>query len=389
MVLELEANQTQVQRIVQSQAFRTSEVHRNLLQYLAEKSLSGTADALKEYTVGLDVFAKPESYDPRQESVVRMHVGRLRQKLAEYYRSEGVDDPIFVDVPKGGFKVTFETREIRPEPVAPVAEEAPAPAKNKRVEIILGALLAVAVVCALILWIQLRHPRQTTSISEPAVFGSADLQQLWGPILGSNRPLMVCLAASNGVTGVGTASASFLLGQFLAHRKDNVLLTRSDLLSMPEVIMDNVVFLGPASGNRQIQAISKGQQFVLEPDGIRNLSPQPGEPAFIPDHNPQGGGDADESHALISHLPGLYGHGDILYLSGNQISSTLAAVSALTDPTLARELVTKLKKADGKLPRFYQVVLKVRSMDSMPIEISYPFLRDLSAQGSLKPEIEK
>jgi len=120
MVLELEANQTQVQRIVQSKAFRTSEVHRNLLQYLAEKSLSGAADALKEYTVGLDVFAKPASYDPRQESVVRMHVGRLRQKLAEYYRTEGAGDPIFVDVPKGGFKVTFETRAIQPEPVPAV-----------------------------------------------------------------------------------------------------------------------------------------------------------------------------------------------------------------------------------------------------------------------------
>ena len=104
MVVELEANQTQVQRIIQSKAFRTSEVHRNLLHYLAEKSLSGTADSLKEYTVGLDVFAKPASYDPRQESVVRMHVARLRQKLAEYYRTEGVDDPVIVDVPKGGFQ---------------------------------------------------------------------------------------------------------------------------------------------------------------------------------------------------------------------------------------------------------------------------------------------
>ena len=53
------------------------------------KSLAGEAQNLKEYTVGLDVFGKPASYDPRQESVVRMHVGRLRQKLTEYYRTEG------------------------------------------------------------------------------------------------------------------------------------------------------------------------------------------------------------------------------------------------------------------------------------------------------------
>jgi hypothetical protein len=378
MVLELEANQTQVQRIVQSKAFRTSEVHRNLLQYLAEKSLSGTADSVKEYTVGLDVFGKPASYDPRQESVVRMHVGRLRQKLAEYYRSEGADDPILVDVPKGGFKVTFETREIPPDAIVADAEEIPRRGESRRVEIILGALLVISAVCALIFWIQLRRPRPAAAVADPATYGSAEIDQLWQPLLATNRPLMVCLAASNGVTGVGTASASFLLGQFLAHRKDNVLLTRSDLLSTPEVVMDNVVFLGPVAGNRQIQAISPSQPFVLEPTGIRNLNPQPGEPAFIPDHNPQSGADADESLALITHVPGLYGNGDILYLSGNQISSTLAAVRALTDPTLARALVSKLKTHDGALPRFYQVVLKVRSMDSMPIEISYMYHRDLS-----------
>src|SRR5580765_8001877 len=123
MVLELEATHAQIQRILQSKAFRTSEIHRTLLSYLAEKSISGTADGLKEYTVGLDVFAKPDSYDPRQESTVRMHVARLRQKLSEYYRTEGVDDGILVDLPKGGFKLTFEPREVRLEAVSePVVE---------------------------------------------------------------------------------------------------------------------------------------------------------------------------------------------------------------------------------------------------------------------------
>src|SRR5580693_5709870 len=140
VVEELEANQTQVQRIIQSKAFRTSEVHRNLLHYLAEKSLAGTADSLKEYTVGLDVFAKPASYDPRQESVVRMHVARLRQKLAEYYRTEGLNDAVMVDVPKGGFRVTFEQREIAPDPVVAVPEEASVPKPRISREKILGAL---------------------------------------------------------------------------------------------------------------------------------------------------------------------------------------------------------------------------------------------------------
>src|SRR5215470_7713834 len=113
MVPELDQNKIQIQRIVSSKAFKTSEVHRNLFNYLAEKSLAGEAHNLKEYTVGLDVFGKPASYDPRQESVVRMHVGRLRQKLAEYYRTEGVDDPVVVELPKGGFGLTFESRPVR------------------------------------------------------------------------------------------------------------------------------------------------------------------------------------------------------------------------------------------------------------------------------------
>ena len=387
MVVELETNQLQVQRIIQSKAFRTSEVHRNLLNYLAEKSLSGTADSLKEYTVGLDVFAKPASYDPRQESVVRMHVARLRQKLAEYYRTEGVDDPVIVDVPKGGFKVTFETRETVSDMVAALpGEPAPGPQRDHRKEIILSALLALAAVCALGFGIAFW---QEKTARVPQAIAAADLapalQQLWGPMLSSNRPLMICLAASNGPAGTGTTAAgtadgAFLLGQFLAHRKDNVLLTRSEQLAIPEVLMDNVIFLGPVSGDRQIQALFKGRPLVLEPGGIRNISPQPGEPDFIPDE-PAGARGGDQTHALISHIPGLYGNGDVLYLSGNQISSTMAAVRALTDPTLARALVSKLKSADGTVPRFYQMVLRVQSMDSMPIEISYMFHRDLSPRN--------
>ena len=56
----------------------------------------------------------------------------------------------------------------------------------------------------------------------------------------------------------------------------------------------------------------------------------------------------------------------------------MAAVQAFTDPTLARTPVAKLATPAG-FPRYYQVVLKVKSMDNMPIEISYMFHRDLSS----------
>ena len=77
MVLEVEAARAQVERIFQSKTFRSSDVLRHLLSYLVEASLAGTADELKEYTVAVDALGKPSSYDPRQESAVRMQVGAV------------------------------------------------------------------------------------------------------------------------------------------------------------------------------------------------------------------------------------------------------------------------------------------------------------------------
>ena len=411
--LQLPAWRAQIQGILESDAFRTSEVQRNLLTYLAEKSFAGTADALKEYTVGLEVFGKPASYDPRQESVVRMHSARLRQRLAEYYRTEGVDAPVIVDLPKGGFTLTFTLRQ-------PAAVDRLSPqASSHRRERALAAALLVAIVCASYLAIRLRRAERSTA-ETPAAW-TPELQQLWSPLLSPSRPLMVCLdtpmfvrvpgfgfvreSSSNDshdlsksknisllqealqvasvdpsykFTGVGTANAAFLLGQFLAQHKQNIVLTTSDLLSMPEIAMSDVVFLGPPTGNRHNRAIPVDQEFVLEPEGIRNVRPQPGEPAFMADRPTHDVEEVEETYALISHVPGLYGNGNVLYLSSNGMSGVMAAVQAFTDPAFARILVSKMKTAVGSVPHYYQVVLKVRSMDDMPVDISYLFHRELS-----------
>jgi hypothetical protein len=200
---------------------------------------------------------------------------------------------------------------------------------------------------------------------------------------------VVCLQTQGGsdasparsLTGLATANGAFLLGQFLADRKQNVFLTGSEALSLPEISMGNVVFLGPAPENRQLQALAVDQQFVVEPQGIRNLHPRAGEPTLIADQASQNSKSTDESYALITHAPGLSGKGDVLYFSGNHVSSVTAGVEAFTDPTLAKTLVNKMRKPDGSLPRFYQIVLKVKSMDDMPLEISYVLHRELSGKA--------
>lgn len=377
MVLELEATQAQLQRVLQSKAFRTSEVHRNLLSYLAEKSLAGDSDSLKEYAIGLDVFGKPASYDPRQESTVRMHVGRLRQKLAEYYRTEGVDDAIVIDLPKGGFRVTFEPR-MGTDTVAPDA--APFAARTYRREAVLAVGLLVALALAGYFGVRLWQANRATTGAVATI--SPELREFWGPLLSSKRPLMLCLATPTpSAAGVGAASGAFLLGQFLSQHR-NVLLTPCEQLSAPEMAMGNVVFLGSAAGNRQL-TIHVEQQVVLEPSGVRILKPLPGEEGFLADRPPADPLDVDESYALISHVPGLYNDGEILYISANRAGGVSGGVRAFTDTAFARALLPKMKRA-GVLPKYYQIVVKVRSMDELPVDFSYVLHRELRPSSSAK-----
>jgi len=376
MILEVEASSAQVQRILQSKAFRTSEIHRNLLNYLAEKSLAGDADNLKEYTVGLDVFAKPSSYDPRQESTVRMHVARLRQKLSEYYRTEGVDDPIIVDLPKGGFRVTFEPRAVEAESAPLAAAPITLDRRHYWYEFGLAVALVLAIGCALYFGTRLREVQQAfTKTSD----WTPELRELWDPLISANRPLILAVSTARPASGAGPASGLVRLGEFLGIRHTSLQVLSGDQIEAPEVAMGNVVWIGSVTDNRQMQAMFAGRPLTLEPDGIHNLHPNPGEPALLADQPQASPQDTEESYALISRVPGLYGNGEVLYLSGNRAASVTGGVNAFTDAVFAKKLVEKLRDANGSIPRYYQIVLKVRSMDDMPIEVSYLLHREVSA----------
>src|SRR5580658_10494522 len=164
MLVGEEPTREQVTRILQSETFRSSEVLRRLLKFLADKSLCGEADQLKEYTIGIDAMGKPPGYDPRQDSVVRIQVGRLRQKLAEYYRSEGKDDPVVIDLPKGHFRLSWEERpevETRHEAPAPLHQPPAIPSKahSRRTELILAAALVLTAIWAIYCTVRLRSER--------------------------------------------------------------------------------------------------------------------------------------------------------------------------------------------------------------------------------------
>jgi len=102
----------QVERLSKSHSLRGSDSLCRLLQYLAEHSLAHPPSTVKEYQIATEVFGRPANFDPQGDSTVRVQAGRLRAKLAEYYTTEGADDPLVVTLSKGSYHLIFESRPL-------------------------------------------------------------------------------------------------------------------------------------------------------------------------------------------------------------------------------------------------------------------------------------
>src|SRR5437867_2660686 len=100
----------QVDKLLNSHALHGSESLCKLLRYLADHALDHPGASPKEYQIATEVFGRPSDFDPHLDSTVRVQAGRLRGKLAEYYASEGADDQIVVDFPRGTYALTFHER---------------------------------------------------------------------------------------------------------------------------------------------------------------------------------------------------------------------------------------------------------------------------------------
>src|ERR1700726_499330 len=73
-----------LERILRSRLFVHSHRIRRFLQFVVEECLLGQQHRLKEYLIGLEVFSRQETFDPRVDSIVRVEARRLRTKLEEY-----------------------------------------------------------------------------------------------------------------------------------------------------------------------------------------------------------------------------------------------------------------------------------------------------------------
>lgn len=97
------AVQEQLEKILAHRLFCRSARMVRFLRFTVDHALSGHADDLKEYVIGVEVFDRSADYDPRVDPIVRVEARRLRSKLKSYYESDGASDPLIIEFPSGSY----------------------------------------------------------------------------------------------------------------------------------------------------------------------------------------------------------------------------------------------------------------------------------------------
>jgi adenylate cyclase len=114
----------QLGRVIASPEFSVRERTRKFLRYVIEEALAGRAERIKAYAIAVEVFGRDQTFDAQNDPVVRIEAGRLRRALERYYLVAGGDNPVLVDIPKGGYVPAFTKRAVA---AAGVASDNPAP----------------------------------------------------------------------------------------------------------------------------------------------------------------------------------------------------------------------------------------------------------------------
>ncbi len=114
----------QLHRILASKTFRQADRIKRFLDFIVKETVAGRAEKLKEFSVGVEVFGRDSSFDPRFDPIVRVQARRLRSQLEKYYAEEAAQDELILEVPKGRYAVTFKSAKLTK---APPPKKAAAP----------------------------------------------------------------------------------------------------------------------------------------------------------------------------------------------------------------------------------------------------------------------
>ncbi|MBM3810523.1 MAG: hypothetical protein FJW20_02690 [Acidimicrobiia bacterium] len=96
--------------ILASPVFKRAERQSLLLSYVVNHTLAGNTGAVREASIGVDVYGRPTDFDPREDTFVRVEASRLRTRLLEYYESDGKNDQTTLETCRAGMAAKDDLR---------------------------------------------------------------------------------------------------------------------------------------------------------------------------------------------------------------------------------------------------------------------------------------
>jgi len=392
-----------VDALVKSRVLHGSESLCRLLRYLADQTLQNPGAPIKEYQIATELFGRPSDFDPHVDSAIRVQAGRLRVKLAEYYASEGAEDPILIELPKGTYSLVFHHQ---PPNAKPAAEEGAAAERVRARHILwnwsagvvtLSLLLAAAVAALVAMWQSRAHtavPSREKSATVPVEF-----QTFWkGFLTGPEEPWVIFSNAAfvgrpetgmryrnpvkdtgglilDHYTGVGEVLAVHELDRVFHELNREIRVKRGSLFSLDDAKNNNLIFVGSPAENLTLRDLPVNRQFVFQrlDSGPRNgdlaivdMHPRPNQPAYF--MGSSANAPLSEDYAVIAMVPGLNPPERVLILAGTTTMGTQAAVEFVCRENSLQQLLSQLEVAPGAEVKPFEAVVHVKVTRGVPVE---------------------
>ena len=405
-------------RIAASTQLKRATRLQELLFYVGKHSLKGDSEAVHEQQIGVEVFRRSKGYDTSADNIVRTNVSDLRKRIESYFQSEGRDETLVMEIPRGSYVPVFKTRSAAPQiPGTPsFLSENPdrdlTGAENLQESRRHGWLTASLIGSALLMiafaagctyfWLQYRGLRRSIYAWQY----ESSVSELWTGILDARPDTDVVLAdASFGLLQdlnrrtfglddyLNRSYVSELQGQNPSPEMQTFLnrvvrwnLGSQDDFKLAERILaldpqgkrihlygardympgltnrDNVILIGSNISNPWDKLFEGRMNFTVkfEADGsitIVNRAPMAGEQAIYTQTN-------STEYCVVGYLPNLDHNGVVLLIEGTGAEATEAAGNFL----LSDDQLSALRKLlhGSKFP-YFEVLLKVSSVPGTPL----------------------
>lgn len=385
-----EETTAQVERVLASAPFQSADLTRKLLLFLAGWSNTHPDQPVKEIEVAVSVFDRSlDQFDPKLDSTVRVHIGRLRAKLLDYYANYGSEDPVVLQIPKGAYYLVSAYRNglahgpaHEPElatvaPSVPVLSARPWGRYSGWLFAVGGLIAGVLLMAA---WTRIQQPGPGRAMRQ---FWSAFTDEQVPVLLAFSNPRLAGYLAQEGLhyyqdgvdsqtpgmlnltyAGAGDVPATHALTQLFDRMGRSFQVRSGALLRWEEASDCNVIFVGRPEQNPALQEIPRLREFYFKfAVGIVNAHPRPGEPAKFS----VGGRPYQHDYAVIARVPGAQQGRHSLILAGTVTYGTQAAAMFITHEPDVRSLLDRLEVKPGEPMPDFEALIEVQIRNEIPV----------------------